>query len=378
MMKSVAALVVVGAILTAALILSQQRTEPFKVSGFIEADEVRVGSLVGGRVAEAPAREGSQVKKGDLLIRLEPFDLLERRAKAMADLAAQRSQLKKFESGFREEEIAQAKARRDQLAARLDKLVSGPRKQEIAAARARMELAEAERELATSEHSRVKDLAESDVASREALDRAHENLKVAQATVQTRAEELAQLEEGTRAEEIREAQAQLEEADHAWLLAQHGFRTEDIDQARAATESAEATLRQIERQIDELEIRAPIDATVEAVDLQPGDLVSPNAPAVSLMDTSRLWVRAYLPEYRLDLQVGGKVEVSVNSYPGRRFAAHISFIAREAEFTPSNVQTPEERSKQVFRIKVTLDEGLNELRPGMSADVWLDAEADAP
>jgi hypothetical protein len=74
----------------------------------------------------------------------------------------------------------------------------------------------------------------------------------------------------------------------------------------------------------------------------------------------------------MSVQPEQKVAISVDSFPGRHFAAHISFVARQAEFTPNNVQTPEERSKQVFRIKVTLDEGLDVLRPGMAADVWLD------
>jgi len=112
---------------------------------------------------------------------------------------------------------------------------------------------------------------------------------------------------------------------------------------------------------------------IEAVELQPGDLVAPNAPVISIMDTSHLWVRAYVPENRLNIQPDQKVRISVDSYPGETFAAHISFIARQAEFTPGNVQTPEDRSQQVFRIKVTIDEGLDRVRPGMVTDVWLES-----
>ena len=70
-----------------------------------------------------------------------------------------------------------------------------------------------------------------------------------------------------------------------------------------------------------------------------------------------------MPENRLELKLGQKMWITVDSFPGRRFAGELSFIARQAEFTPSNVQTPEERVKQVFRIKVELREGLDELRP---------------
>ena len=102
--------------------------------------------------------------------------------------------------------------------------------------------------------------------------------------------------------------------------------------------------------------------------------MAPNAPVMSLVDMERLWVRAYVPENQLGIREGDRVTVSVDSYPDKSFAAHISFISRTAEFTPGNVQTPEDRSKQVVRIKVTLDEGLDRLRPGMAADIWFDQQ----
>ncbi len=113
---------------------------------------------------------------------------------------------------------------------------------------------------------------------------------------------------------------------------------------------------------------------MEAVDLRPGDMIAANAPVLSLMDVSRLWIRAYVPENHLDLKIDQPVWITVDSFPNENFRGHISFIGRQAEFTPNNVQTPEERSKQVFRIRVTLDEGRDRLRSGMSADVWLEGE----
>ena len=112
--------------------------------------------------------------------------------------------------------------------------------------------------------------------------------------------------------------------------------------------------------------------------MEPGDLVSPNAPVLSIMDTAELWVRAYVPENELGISIGQPVAVTVDSFPGEPFRGRIAFIARRAEFTPNNVQTPEERSKQVFRIKVTLEQGLDRLRPGMAADVWLDPAGVTP
>jgi HlyD family secretion protein len=252
------------------LLYSQHRHEPLKVSGFVEADEIRVGSRVGGRVAKTAAIEGATVKAGDLLVELEPYDLLAREAQTKAQL----------------------------------------------------QVASAAVELARITYDRMKTSYESKATSASELDRANSELKSAAAT-----------------ESLRKA---------------------EIDQ--------------ITEQIKELKIISPCNGMVEAVELQPGDLVAPSAPVLSLLDTGHLWVRAYVPENRLDIQIGQKVPISVDSFPDRKFAGHIGFIARQAEFTPNNVQTPEERSKQVFRIKVELDEGLDVLRPGMTADVMLDAK----
>ena len=112
--------------LTAVLVFSQLRPSPRKVSGFIEADEIRLGSRIGGRVAEVLTEEGSHVRKGQVLVKLEPFDLLELEQEALAALAARQADLDRLIAGFRPEEVLQAKARYDQFAARLKLLTNGP------------------------------------------------------------------------------------------------------------------------------------------------------------------------------------------------------------------------------------------------------------
>jgi len=366
------ALVVLAAVAIGLLIYSQYKPSPFRVSGFVEAYEIRTGSRVGGRVQKVFIDEGARIKKGELLVALEPFDLKERRAQAQGDLAAKTDEYEKLVKGFRPEEIAQAKAAYDQLAAKLAELQHGPRKQEIVAAEAQVRLADAELVLSQQQLDRVERAFTSKATTQEDMDEATTALRVARATLEARRADLALLKEGTRLEQIDQAKAHLEEARQEWLLRKNGYRPEDIAEAKAATESAQAALKAIEQQLAELNVVAPLDAVVEAVDLRPGDMISPNAPVLSLMDMSRLWIRAYVPENRLNVHIDQPVWVTADSFPGKRFRGRITFIARQAEFTPSNVQTPEERSKQVFRIRVTLDEGLDELRPGMSADVWFD------
>jgi len=375
MLKRILLGVVVVIGLTSVLVFSQLRDLPRKVSGFIEADEIRIGSRVGGRVAEVLIEEGAQVEKGQLLVKLEPFDLLEREQETIGALAARQADLDRLTAGFRPEEVLQAKARYDQSAAQLDRLTNGPREEEIAAARGRKEAASAEFMLAEQQYARASKLLQNSAVARQEIENAEQKLKSARSMVVVRTNELQILEVGTRKEVLAEAQAKLEEAKAAWDLVKTGYRTEEVDQATAARDSAQATLAAIKQRLQELEIQSPVDGVVEALELQQGDLVAAGAPVLSLMDTSHLWVRAYVPENELGLTIGQVLPLGVDSYPGERFRGELSFIARQAEFTPSNVQTPEERSKQVFRIKVNIVEGLDRLRPGMSADVWLDADA---
>ncbi|MFO0870416.1 MAG: efflux RND transporter periplasmic adaptor subunit [Pirellulales bacterium] len=374
MIKRIVLVVAAATLLLLVLLYGQRRTGPLKVSGFLEADEVRVGSRMGGRVAEVLVAEGAHVTAGARLVRLEEFDLGHRLEGAEAELAGRRAELQRLESGFREEEIAQAAARRERLQQKLRALEAGPRAEEIEAARARQRLAAAQLERAQRAHERNASLASKDnsVISRDALDRSTEELRVAESQKEVRDQELLQLEEGTRAEDLAAARAEWAEADAAWRLAYNGSRPEDIERAAAAVKAAEAAVAAIRSQQDELLVVAPVPGVVDVIDLQPGDLVPPNAPVLSLIDGNQLWVRAYVPENHLGLKLGQRLYVTVDSFPGERFAGELTYVARQAEFTPGNVQTPEERSKQVFRIKVTLREGLDRLRPGMAADVWLE------
>lgn len=373
MVARIILVLVVIATLTGLLLYSQTRHEPLRVSGFIEADEIRLGSRVGGRVKEVVVEEGATIRAGDVLVRFEEFDLDERKAQAVADLHAREAELRRLEAGFRDEEKAQAAARVEQLKQKAKALTDGARPEERAAAKARVRFAQAQVDLAQATYNRNLGLAEKDkgAVSRETLDRSSEDLKSAQANKEVRDQELQLMEKGTRAEDIAAAEAQLAEAEQAWLLTKNGSRTEDIEKAKAAVAAAQAALLVIQAQYDELEVRSPAAGLVEALDLQAGDLVPAAAPVLAVLDTTRLWVRTYVPENQLGLKIGQKLQVTVDSFPGETFEGEVIYISRQAEFTPSNVQTPEERSKQVFRIKVLLPAGVEKLRPGMAADVWL-------
>jgi HlyD family secretion protein len=384
MLKRLPLFLAIVAVLIGLIAYSQFRPAPNKVSGFIEADEIRLGSRVGGRVAQDGVRvqEGDRVRQGQVLIELEPFDLEELEREAAATLAAREADYQRLKAGLRPEEVAQAEARAKRLRARLELLRKGPRDQEIRAGRANKQVAEHALTLATQNYERVANLVKKGAGTQEELDRATESLRVAQSTLIVRDQELSLLEEGTRPEEVAEAAAQLEEAEEAWTLAKKGYRQEDIDAALAARDAAQAALAVLAVRKQELQIVAPVDGLVEALELRPGDLAPPGAPVLSVQDESRLWVRAYVPEDRLNLQLGQRLEIRIDSFPDDKFEGEVTFISPQAEFTPANVQTFEERVKQVFRIKVTFrissPEERQKLKPGMAADVRLPPRTGSP
>lgn len=358
------------AILLSAIVYSRWRDTAGFVSGMIEADEIRLGSRVGGRVKQVFVREGDSVAAGDKLVELEGFDLNEQEGIAAAELAVREAELKRVRTGLRPEEISQAQARLAQLEAKHALLVAGPRAEEIAAAENRLQASLAEQILARQEYERMSDLVESRSVSRSDFDAADQSLKRANANVAVRENELAILKAGAREQELARSAAEVEEARQALQIARQGYRAEDIESAAAASDAAKARLEVIRRQLQELVIESPVAGTVDALDLQPGDLVPPNAPVMTLLSQDTLFVRAYVPQPYLQASSGKKVKLTVDALPGEDFFGEIVFYSRQAEFTPGNVQTSDERARQVYRIRIALPRD-SRLRPGMTANVWL-------
>ncbi len=371
MVQRIVVLLAIAAALLGLILYSQMRPAVDFVSGVIEADEIRLGSRVGGRIKSVLVQEGDIVSAAAPLIEFEPYDLIEREQQAIAELAVRDAELKRLGNGMREEEIGQAKSRFDQWSAKLQLLAAGPRAEEISAAENRLRAAEAELGLARREHTRTTALVQSRAVSKSELDTAEQRLDVANANVEVRKNELSILNAGARQQELAQSEAAAEEARLAWELAKKGFRTEEIEKAAAARDSATAVLEMVRRQKSELVIIAPADGYIDALDLQAGDLVAPNAPVMTLLASDRLWVRAYVPQRFLQLRVGQELRVTIDSWPNENFVGVVSFISHQAEFTPSNVQTTDERAKQVYRIRVTIPRAAEKLRAGMTANVWL-------
>jgi HlyD family secretion protein len=164
-------------------------------------------------------------------------------------------------------------------------------------------------------------------------------------------------------------EARIREAKEALTLVRKGPRQEKIDQARAALGQAEQALGLAETRMNYATLTSPISGMVLSENVQPGEYVSPGTPVISMGDLSRVYLRAYINETDLGrVKVGQQVKIITDTFPGKNYEGKISFIAPQAEFTPKNVQTQKERVKLVYRIKVEIPNLNMELKPGMPAD----------
>jgi len=165
------------------------------------------------------------------------------------------------------------------------------------------------------------------------------------------------------------AVARLKEADEQLKLIKKGPRREKIEQARAKVKHARAAFQLSKTYLGYATLVSPLSGIVLSKNIEPGEYVAPGTPVVTVGDLKRPWHRAYIDETDLGrVKVGQQVNVFNDTYPDKVYKGHISFISSEAEFTPKTVQTEKQRVKLVYRIKVVIPNPNMELKPGMPAD----------
>ncbi|HYQ28064.1 MAG TPA: efflux RND transporter periplasmic adaptor subunit [Polyangiaceae bacterium] len=342
--------------------------KPYEWSGTVEARTISVGSRAAGRVKEVLVREGALVQAGQALITFEPGDYPAQLMQANALLVQWQANLEKLQRGARPEELAEARARAATAKAALDQAVAGARPEEVAAAEARLSVQEVAVEKAKLNADRVHVLDQTGATARMEVDNADMELKGAVALRDALSHQLDQLKNGSRRTEVAQARArEMEQAASSRLVAA-GSRTEDLKAAQAQVDGAQGRVDQILVMLDELTVRAPLAARVEALDLRPGDILAPNATAAVLLEEKQLFVRIYVPETRLgQVKIGQIVPVSVDSFPNKTFQGVVEHINGVGEYSPRNLQTADERADQVFATRVGLLRGAGELRAGMAA-----------
>ena len=166
------------------------------------------------------------------------------------------------------------------------------------------------------------------------------------------------------------ARADLKVAQESLALSVEGPRVEDIEEARAVLKAAEAQLALALEVLKDTELHAPADGIIRNRILEPGAMVTPQTPVFTLALSDPVWVRTYAPEVDLGkLTPGMLAEVSTDSYPGKTYLGWIGFISPTAEFTPKSVQTPQLRTRLVYQVRIFVCNPQDELRLGMPATV---------
>jgi membrane fusion protein YbhG len=327
-------------------------------SGTVEARNIRVGSKIGGRIDKVLVREGDPVEAGQVLITFDEKELA-------ASLAQSRAAAEKAQRGYRPEEIAEARAAAAQAKAEYDQKKNGYRQDDIDAAQADLDRAAADELRARLDAQRYDALAAKDLVSKQQRDTADANWKMALAQQANAQHKLDQLHLGYRAEEIAAAEARYRQTQATLEKFQNGSRMEDVSAAKAALAYDEARFR-------ERQVVAPSAASIEVLDVRPGDLIAPNTPVATLLERDQIYVRIYIPETQIGrVHLGQKAQIRVDSFPNQAFEGAVEQINQQAEFLPRNVQTVEERVHQVFGVKVRIDDTSHSVRAGMAADVTL-------
>jgi HlyD family secretion protein len=331
--RPVAAITAV-AVAAATVALSGCREKPLadriRVSGYVEATEVRVASEVGGRLLDLKVAEGDRVKAGDVVAQLDTADVLLALQRAAAERLAADAQLRLLIAGAREEDVRQAEA---QLATAQAELEAS--KQELASAERDLQRFEA---LLASNSGAEKP--RDDAATRRDVTR--DRVRAGEQRVRAAAETVTRLKAGARREEIEAARARLAGVD-----------------AQIAT---------LEKARHDATVVAPAPGMVTQKLVDEGELLAPRTPIVVVADLDEVWANVYVDEPLVPRVTLGQTATVFTDAGGPGIDGKITFISPKAEFTPRNVQTAEERSKLVFRVKVTVSNEKGVLKQGMPVE----------
>lgn len=310
----------------------KNKTETLTANGTIEATEIKVCSEVGGALKRIYVQEGDKVKAGDLMAEID-----DEQYKIKLDLA--QAQIKGTEAS-------------------LSEIKAGARKQELEAARnevrrIKAQLAAAEKALAFEQENllRLNKLYKQGATTKQELD-------------------AQELKLNTAKETLKSLQAQQDAAEERLNLLKAGARHETIDKMSSSVEMASLEAELAKLNLAKTKIKAPAGGTVIARNFEEGEIIPPGAEVVTLLDTENLWLNSYIPEDKLNqVQKGQLVKLMVDAYPGKVFKGKVVFIAPKPEFTPKSLQTKKDRVNLVFRVKIRVTEGKDQLLPGMPVDV---------
>jgi HlyD family secretion protein len=350
------------------------------VSGNIELTEVNIAFKTAGRLIERTVDEGDSVKKGQVIARLDRDQLVAQRDREVAGLQSAESQLAQAKTSLEWQKdtlAADIEQRAGDLAsneARLAELKNGARPQEKLDAQAAVDSAQSEVERSKKDWDRAQVLHRDDDISTAQFDQYRNRWETAVAALNSAKERQNLVLAGPRAEVINAQQAMVERMRGALKMAQANSlemkrREQELNTRDAEIARSRASIALIDSQLADTIATSPVDGVVMVKSADPGEILSAGTTVVTIGDIEHPWLRGYIDETDLGkVKLGSLVHVTTDSYKNRSYTGHVSFISSEAEFTPKQIQTQQERVKLVYRIKIDLDNSSRELKSNMPAD----------
>jgi HlyD family secretion protein len=322
----------VAAVLVGGVLAWRRQRAPLHYTGFVEGEERILRSEVAGRVLEVRFGEGAAVEAGTVVARLDDRDVA-------AQIEAKRREIAMYEAEIRMNEDRST-------------MVDSTSKRETSARRAELAQAEAASTLAEKTFVREQALASSGASTAQLLDEARAKRDQARSAVDRAREMLARAE----AEQTASAMAATE-----------------LEMVRRKRELALAQLAELELRREKFAVRAPGVATiVQTQYVWPGELAQPGTAILAVIDPRDKYVQIYVPVADVErLHVGRRVEIELDSRPGRRVAGEVSFVADKANFTPEKIETRSDRMGQVYRAKIRILEDVESFQPGTEGNVYL-------
>lgn len=304
-----------------------------RVSGHVEATEVRLAPEMGGRVLSLNVKEGDRIQTGAVVLTLDATDLQLAIARAKTEQASAEAQLRLVRASARSEDVKQAEA-------------------QVEAAKADIPAAKAELDAAAADLQRFDLLLSRKSGSQKQRDDAATRRDVAQARVEA-------------------AQKRVEAAEATLARVKAGARREEVAVAESRIATAQAAIASLEDQLKDATLVSPVAGIVTEKLTEMGEVVAPRAPVVVITDLDHAWADVYVPEPAVPRITLGQPATLFTDAGGAGLTGTVTFISPKAEFTPRNVQTADERAKLVYRIRVTVDNSGGVLKQGMPVDADL-------
>ncbi len=371
-----------------------------QASGVIQAEEIRIASEFAGYATQVLLQAGGHVARGQVLAVLESNALRTSIAAAGAAVETAQAELARVRAQPRAEELAIKRAQLAMAQAKLDgaeaawqtalRALHEPQQLDgqILTARGQVALAAQNVQLAAAEQAQARSAADAAAwgsSERQALEYEAQaaEASLAAARADERAAQVALQHLQSMRDKPLALQAVANAAQGAYRVAtaamavaqaelddlQAGPTAQELAAAAAGLRLAQAQGKLAQTQLDRLTLRAPTDGTVVATMINVGETVLPGVTLLTLADLSEVYLTVYVPAIRLgEVHLGQQVDVTVDSFPARRFEGQVVYMADQPQYTPRNVATKEERANTVYGVKIRLPNAEGLLKAGMAAD----------